>query len=71
MKRRLDPLLRTQPWKIHAVFDPLDRVIARLEADGTVETDGRLITFYDAASNERLMQAHLVEAAPATDPYVR
>ncbi len=53
MRRKFDPLLRTQPWKIHAVFDPLDRVIAQIEADGTVETDGRLITFYDAASNER------------------
>ena len=53
MKRRPDPLLRCQPWKIHAVFDPIDQVIARLEADGTVETDGRVISFYDAASNER------------------
>lgn len=53
MKRRPDPLLRTQPWKIHAVFSPLDIVIARLEHDGTVETDGRFISFWDAASNER------------------
>lgn len=45
MKRRLDPLLRTQPWKITSVFGPLERILHRLEADGTVETDGRHIVF--------------------------
>ena len=40
--KRIDPLLRHVPWKIAAVFFPLERVLSRLEIDGTVETAGRM-----------------------------
>jgi len=43
--KRFDPLLRTQPWKVLAVFSPLERVLHRLEVDGTVEAAGRQIVF--------------------------
>lgn len=43
--KRIDPLLRTQPWKITAVFDPIERVLHRLESDGTVEAQGAQIVF--------------------------
>lgn len=45
MKRKPDPLLRTQPWRILAVFSPIERVLHRLEADGTVEVAGRQVVF--------------------------
>ncbi|MBI2307549.1 MAG: hypothetical protein HYU78_09615 [Rhodocyclales bacterium] len=45
MKRKPDPLLKTQPWRILGVFSPLERVLHRLEVDGTVETDGRHVVF--------------------------
>lgn len=45
MKRQPDPLLKTQPWRILAVFAPLERVLHRIEVDGTVETDGRHVVF--------------------------
>ena len=43
--KRIDPLLRHVPWKIAAVFFPLERVLSRLEIDGTVETAGRQVVF--------------------------
>ena len=43
--KRIDPLLRTVPWRVAAVFSPLERVLHRLEADGTVESSGRQIVF--------------------------
>lgn len=43
--KRIDPLLRTQPWRITAVFDPIERVLHRIEADGTVEAQGAQIVF--------------------------
>lgn len=43
--KRIYPLLRTQPWRITAVFDPIERVLHRLEADGTVEAKGSQIVF--------------------------
>lgn len=45
MKRRPDPLLRTQPWKVLTVFGPIERILHRLEADGTVEVAGRHVVF--------------------------
>lgn len=45
MKRKPDPLLRTQPWKILAVFGPIERILHRLESDGTVEVTGRQVVF--------------------------
>lgn len=44
-RRKPDPMLRTQPWRITAVFSPLERILHRLEVDGTVETTGRMIVF--------------------------
>ena len=43
--KRIDPLLRTVPWRVATVFAPLERIIHRLEADGTVETHGAQIVF--------------------------
>ncbi|MRR49403.1 MAG: hypothetical protein EG825_00585 [Rhodocyclaceae bacterium] len=46
MKRRnFDPLLRTQPWKVVAVFQPIEHFLHKLEVDGTVETTGRHVVF--------------------------
>ena len=46
MKRKTyDPILRVQPWRVMAVFQPLERVLARLEIDGTIETAGRQVVF--------------------------
>lgn len=43
--KRIDPLLRTVPWRVATVFAPLERILHRLEADGTVETHGAQIVF--------------------------
>ena len=43
--KRTDPLLRHVPWKISAVFFPIERVLSRLEIDGTIETAGRQVVF--------------------------
>lgn len=45
MKRKPDPLLRLQPWKILAVFAPIERILHRLEADGTIDVAGRQVVF--------------------------
>jgi hypothetical protein len=37
MKRKLDPLLRTQPWRIFAVFEPIEAILSRMERDGTID----------------------------------
>lgn len=72
MKRKPDPLLRTQPWKIISVFGPIERILHRLESDGTVETDGRHIVFredgrggwYDAIAALRgVIQFHQIAEA--------
>lgn len=36
-RRQLDPLLRTQPWKIYAVFEPIETILTRMERDGTID----------------------------------
>lgn len=45
MKRRYDPLLRTQPWRMTMVFGPIERILHRLESEGTVEVAGRHVVF--------------------------
>ena len=45
LKRKPDPYLRVLPWRIYAVFAPLDRILHRLELDGTVDVSGRQIVF--------------------------
>ena len=45
MKRKPDPLLRTQPWKILAVFSPIEQILNRLESEGTVDVAGRQVVF--------------------------
>lgn len=45
MKHRPDPYLRTQPWKIVTVFGPIERILHRLEADGTIDVAGRQVVF--------------------------
>jgi len=45
MKRKPNPRLRTCPWKITMVFGPIERVLHRLQIDGTIETAGRQIVF--------------------------
>lgn len=51
MKRKPDPLLRTQPWKIAAVFGPIERILAQLEIDGTIEVAGRQVVFKEDSRN--------------------
>lgn len=50
--KRIDPLLRTVPWRVAAVFAPLERILHRLEADGTVEESGRQIVFKEDSKGE-------------------
>ena len=45
MRKQFDPLLRCQPWKVSAVFFPIEQMLSRIERDGTVDTDGMLIVF--------------------------
>ncbi len=47
MRRKPDPYLRTQPWKVTMVFGPIERILHRLETDGTVEVAGRQVVFYE------------------------
>ena len=51
MKGKIDPLLKTQPWKVLSVFYPLESVLHRLELDGTVETAGRQVVFHEDSKN--------------------
>jgi len=50
--KRIDPLLRTCPWRVMAVFSPIERVLHRLEADCTVDTVGRQIVFREQGNGE-------------------
>lgn len=43
--KKPDPKLRTQPWKIDAVFAPLERILHRIEVDGIVDVAGDKIVF--------------------------
>lgn len=45
MKRKPDPLLRTQPWKVQSVFQPIEQTLHRIEVDGTVDTCGAHVVF--------------------------
>ena len=45
MNRKPDPYMRLVPWRIYAVFAPLDRILHRMEVDGTVDVHGRQIVF--------------------------
>lgn len=45
MKRKPDPLLKCCPWRIFAVFAPIERILSRLEIDGTIEVAGRQVVF--------------------------
>ena len=51
-RRTYDPLLKHQPWRIFAVFHPLESVLDRLERDGTVDTVGRQIVFREESAGE-------------------
>ena len=51
MKKRPDPYLRCQPWKVYAVFAPIENVLQKIEADGTVNVAGRQVIFRDDASD--------------------
>ena len=70
--KRIDPILRHQPWKIAAVFFPIERILSRLEIDGTVEVAGRQVVFkedmkggwYDAVAALRgVIQFHELAAS--------
>ena len=43
--KRLDPLLKCQPWKVLCVFQPLEQVLTRIEKDGTIDVAGRQVVF--------------------------
>jgi hypothetical protein len=38
-------MLRCCPWRVFAVFAPIERILSRLEIDGTVEVAGRQVVF--------------------------
>ena len=43
--KKLDPLLKCQPWKLLAVFSPLEQILTTLEKDGTVDVAGLQVVF--------------------------
>lgn len=45
MKRKPDPLMKCVPWRIFGVFAPIERILSRLEIDGTVQVAGRQVVF--------------------------
>ncbi len=49
MKRRrptsADLPLRLTPWKVYAVWEPIERILHRMEADGTVDVVGSTPVF--------------------------
>lgn len=36
--KHIDPLLKTEPWRVALVFSPIESVLSRLEIDGTITT---------------------------------
>lgn len=72
MRRKFDPLLKTQPWKVVTVFGPIERILHRLEADGTIDVAGAHVVFkedgrggwYDAVAALRgVIQFHELAAS--------
>lgn len=53
MKRKHDPYLRVQPWKVLAVFQPIESIIHRLKMDGTVEVEGAEVVFTETSTGHR------------------
>ena len=51
MRKPYDPLLKCQPWKVMFVFQPLEKILTRLENDGTVDVSGRQIVFKEDIRN--------------------
>lgn len=49
---RADLPLRLIPWNIHGVWAPLDRILAKLEIDGTAEYSGGEPVLYDPGTND-------------------
>ena len=49
---RADLPLRLIPWNIHGVWAPLDRILAKLETDGTAEYSGGEPVLYDPGTND-------------------
>lgn len=49
-RKKHDPLLRLQPWRMFAVYAPIERILHRLETDGTVDVAGRQIVFKEDSS---------------------
>ena len=49
---RDDLPLRLIPWNIHGVWAPLDRILAKLELDGTAEYSGGEPVLYDPGTND-------------------
>ena len=49
---RADLPLRLIPWNIHGVWAPLDRILAKLELDGTAEYSGGEPVLYDPGTND-------------------
>ncbi len=49
---RADLPLRLIPWNIHGVWAPRDRILAKLELDGTAEYSGGEPVLYDPGTND-------------------
>ena len=51
-RKRGDLPLRLLPWNIHGVWAPLDRILAKLEIDGTAEYSGGEPVLYYPGTND-------------------
>lgn len=46
-RRHADPLLRTCPWKITAVWHPIEQILSRLRRSGEIDVAGTQVVFYE------------------------
>ena len=53
MKHKPDPRLRAQPWRAMFVLSPLEKVIQRIDQDGTVDAVGKQIVFTEESKGDR------------------
>ena len=55
-----DVLLKTQPWRLKAMFDPLESIVRQLEQDGTMDIAGNgTPIFQDHNDREHWYETHV------------
>ena len=64
-RNRLSPRLRTQPWRVSAVFQPLESVLLQIEQTGEVTTDGKGMPMFKDAGD-----GHWYATTPAIEGIV-